>query len=136
MKENYSLFLVDDDPDDHDFFQQALKKINTSCHVTSFYSGTELLETLMNRHNYSSEQVMNPDFIVLDLNMPLLSGFDILEKLKSNSNLSSTPVFMMSTSDQRHDVKKALDMGAMGFYAKPNVASKLQQIIVEMLISL
>ena len=136
MKENYSLFLVDDDPDDHLFFQQALKKINISCTLTSVYSGVELLDALTKRDNYNSETTPNPNFIVLDLNMPLLSGFQVLEKLKSNINLSSIPVFVMSTSQNKDDAKRVLDMGAISFYTKPNSGLKLQQIIAEMLISL
>ncbi|PBQ32684.1 histidine kinase [Sphingobacteriaceae bacterium] len=136
MKENYSLILVDDDPDDHFFFQQALKKINAKCELTSVYSGIELLNLLLKKEDYSANLLPSPDLIILDLNMPSFTGFDTLERMKSNSLLSDIPVFVMSTSDNPKDSRKAIDMGALGYYGKPGTAGKLPQIIAEILISI
>jgi CheY-like chemotaxis protein len=137
MKENYSIFLVDDDPDDHFLVKEVLKKINVACNLTSFYNGPDLLDLLLKKEKYNNNTSSgNPDLIILDLNMPLLNGFDTMEKIKSHVTLNSIPIYIMSTSQDPNDSKKALDMGASGFYGKPNSSGKLHQIIVEMLIAL
>jgi CheY-like chemotaxis protein len=136
MKENYSIFLVDEDPDDHLLFQKAIKKINVTCNLTSVYTGGELFDLLLKKENHSNNAVENPDLIILDLSIPLLNGFDTMDKIKSHVKLSSIPVYIMSASQDVKDSKRALDMGAQGFYAKPNSDGKLHQIIAEMLIAL
>jgi len=136
VKENYSIFLVDDDPDDHFLFKEAMKKINVFSHITSLYDGSALLDLLLKKGDSVSNTSANPDLIILDLNMPIMDGFDTLLKIKSHAALSSIPVYILSTSQNSGDSKKAQDMGAKGFYDKPNSDGKMRQIIVEMLIAL
>lgn len=136
MKENYSILLVDDDPDDHYFFRDALKKVNVPSSLTSVHTGAEAMDLLLKKGRYANDTLKNPDLIVLDLNMPLLTGFDVLHQIKSNTKISGIPVYILSTSQDAADSKRVLDMGASGFYGKPGSAVKLHQIIVEMLITL
>ena len=136
MKENYSIFLVDDDHDDHVFFHAALKKIQISCSLTSIYDGTELFNILLKKENHSNSTLETPDVIVLDINMPKLNGFEILQKVKSDAKLKSIPVYVLTTSQSLEETKMALDFGAKGFYTKPQDPEKLRQIIAEILITL
>lgn len=136
MKTNYSIIMVDDDPDDHFFFQEALKKINTSCTLTSVYSGADLLNLLQKKENYSQSELEKPDLVIMDLNMPGLNGLATLEKLKSHVDLKNLPVHILSTSKDKKQIGDALELGAKGFHTKPNDQMELQKVIAEILIML
>jgi CheY-like chemotaxis protein len=136
MKENYSIVIADDDPDDHFLFLEAIKKINISSSLTSVYDGAELLNLLLKKDKYANNVLPNPDIIILDLNMPILDGFDTLEKVKANINLSGIPVYVMSNSNDAKQTERIMELGAKGFYTKPNKNGELQQIIAEILITL
>lgn len=136
MKDNYSMIMVDDDPDDHFLFKEALGKINIRCQMTSVYNGLELIELLLKKESPDYSKPAYPDFIILDINMPVLNGFDTLEKIKSYKELNKIPVYIMSTSQNEEQVKQSTELGASGYYSKPNKLLKLQEIIAEILINL
>jgi PleD family two-component response regulator len=60
-----------------------------------------------------------PKIILLDLMMPFENGFEILQKMKQDSNLSNIPVIVVSARDSREDVIKATKLGAIDYIAKP-----------------
>lgn len=60
-----------------------------------------------------------PDVLVLDVMLPELDGFEILQKIRSGSNISKLPILMLTAKGQREDRKNALDYGANKFITKP-----------------
>jgi len=136
MKENYSIVLADDDADDHFLFTQALNNININCIATSVYDGSELLDYLLKKDKYGDSKAVNPDVIILDLNMPVLNGFETLKKIKSHKNIHEIPVYIMSTTKPYNQEKELIELGARHYYEKPYSAKKLEQIIAEILVSL
>lgn len=77
------ILIVDDDPDDREFIDQALKEITTSVDCVFASNGYEALMLLQN------EQSFIPDYIILDLNMPLMDGNQCLQRLKQAERLKS-----------------------------------------------
>lgn len=74
----------------------------------------------------------NPDVIVLDLGLPLMDGFEVLERLKSQSVTRDIPVLVVSAHAQRHHKQRALASGASDFITKPwnhgEVAAKVKSV--------
>lgn len=62
---------------------------------------------------------LNPDVILLDIMMPDMDGLDVLSRLKQNESTKETPVVMLSSSSNAHNVTEAVKRGAFGFIAKP-----------------
>jgi len=118
------LFLVDDDPDDKDIFQEALKVIdkNIVCYTAS--DGKDALNKLR-------EALFLPDVVFLDLNMPVMNGKDCLRELKEDKDLKHIPVVVYSTSAAEKEKTNCLKLGAVHFISKPpqfNVlVTKLQE---------
>jgi CheY-like chemotaxis protein len=70
-----------------------------------------------------------PDLILLDINMPGLSGFDVLKKLKDDRRLARIPVVMLTSSELSSDVAKAYELGASGYISKPSYMHDIRAIL-------
>lgn len=106
------VYLVDDDRDDLEFVQEALVSNSYKGPVDTAQNGRELLERLASANSI-------PDVIVLDLNMPLLDGFQALFHLKSNPKLSLIPVIILTASGSKEDEKRCLALGCNSYFTKP-----------------
>jgi CheY-like chemotaxis protein len=105
--------LADDDRDDAELFSEALTAIDPDITFHHVENGEAVLDYLTNADGDK------PDVIFLDLNMPAMSGWQCLAKLKNISNLKEIPVVMYSTSSNPREKEIALDLGAVGFVTKP-----------------
>jgi len=70
-----------------------------------------------------------PDLILVDINMPRLSGFEVVKQLKEDPSTKDIPVFIITSLKQEHHVKRAAAMGAAGYITKPTRAPELAAII-------
>lgn len=106
------LFLVDDDPDDKDIFQEALKVVDDTIVC---YTATDGKDALTKLH----DALLLPDVLFLDLNMPVMSGKDCLRQLKSDKILKDIPVIVYSTSSAEKEKDNCLKLGAANYICKP-----------------
>jgi DNA-binding response OmpR family regulator len=113
--------IADDDFNDQQLIESALKEIVANCHVNSVYTGRQLL-------NHLEKSEMAPDLIFLDLNMPDDDGLMALKKLNERSAVS-IPVCILTTRASEKDMKMAIDLGAVAFYHKPSKYSELLDIV-------
>jgi CheY-like chemotaxis protein len=114
--------LVDDDTDDAYLFCEAISRIpSAECYTAE--NGLALFDQL------SIQTIKNPDIIFLDINMPLMDGWECLKKLKSNAAYFSIPAIMYSTSAARKDIDMAYRLGANLFVTKPEDFSELTKIL-------
>lgn len=117
-----SVYLIDDDPDHVILITRALKETEYAVEPRSFSDPEEALEVL------ASEDAL-PDLILLDIKMPGLSGFDVLERLKEDRRLSRIPVVMLTSSELSSDVAKAYELGASGYISKPSYMHDVRAIL-------
>jgi CheY-like chemotaxis protein len=119
------IMLIDDDPDDQIFFRDAVHAIfpDLFCEITS--TCKEALKLL--------EIPPNPDFIFMDLNMPVMNGFECLAYLKKQKQYSDIPVVIFTTSKNPNDITKTKALGAKWYMTKPDdfniLCKKLHHII-------
>lgn len=106
------LFLVDDDIDEQWIFNTALNAVDPTIQLSGAANGHDAIRQLSG----SSAQ---PDVIFLDLNMPIMNGFECLEQLKSNPGLSGIPTIIYSTTADPLTISRVREMGAEGFITKP-----------------
>lgn len=124
-----SIFLADDDIDDIQFFEEALGSVIEYYEFQYFKNGTELIKYLSNTNN------SKPDILFLDLNMPLMGGFEALRTIKEELGLKQTMVSMYTTSSDEVHVSRAFVGGANMFVTKPNDFSKLKKLLHKVLVS-
>jgi CheY-like chemotaxis protein len=108
--------LIEDDRDDQDTFLQALSELKNVMLVEIVNNGREALEKLKNSR-------VLPDFIFMDVNMPVMNGMECLTEIDKYPNLREVPVVMLSTSsDQKAE---AFKLGAKAFIKKTSNDSDL-----------
>ena len=112
--------LVEDDPDDIYLISEAITECQLSARLTVVENGEQLLDYLYQREEFSNPQdAPRPDLILLDLNMPLKDGREVLEDIKADPVLSAIPVVVLTTSSAEEDLTKSYRNGASGFITKP-----------------
>jgi CheY-like chemotaxis protein len=109
-----TVFLIDDDPEDLEFMNNVLKRVDSSLLRTSFISPEEGLRIL------TKELRFLPDYIFIDINMPKITGEECLMQLRGNSKFLRTPIILYSTSMPLNVSQKLLNAGANFTFAKPN----------------
>jgi CheY-like chemotaxis protein len=125
---NYNIIVADDDDDDQYLIRQALRETLASHSVKAVSNGLELVDLLFPKAEKPAEPSL-PDFILLDLNMPLLDGYGVLEKVRGSESTRAIPVFVLTTSRFEHDRRRSAELGATGFYSKPYQYDELKAII-------
>lgn len=119
------VFHVDDDEDDRFLLQQVFRQYSPACEIKPLANGEELLEAL------ATAPVL-PSLILLDLNMPIMGGFEVLRSIRQEPRYDSIPVVVLTTSDQLTDRQMASELKADGFIPKPPTLKQLNQIVLEL----
>jgi len=109
-----SILLVEDDELDIISVQRSLKKLEIEYELYSAYNGIEALKILRD-----PEIKLNPNVILLDLNMPRMNGIEFLKVLREDEKLKDLKVFIMTTSSEGNDRFEAEKLGISGYIIKP-----------------
>lgn len=120
------VFLVDDDADDQLLFVDAVKSISEDITYTVSSTAVEAI-TKLKKTDYF------PDIIFLDLNMPLMNGFEFLMNIKKEVKLQKIPIVIFTTSNSPFHAERTYYLGANAFFPKPasfkELCNKLQHIL-------
>ena len=112
MKQPARILVVDDSDDDVFFLRRAFAKTGLSPSIAHAPDGEKALEHLL-------KTAPLPDLITLDLKMPRLDGFGMLERLRNHPRLANVPVVVLTASFLEEDKNKAKALGARAFFTKP-----------------
>lgn len=118
-----NIVLVDDDEDDRMFFADALQEIEIATELSEFHNGQELLDHL------SKPDAERPHLIFLDLNMPVMDGFQCLREIRKNPELKDLVIAIYSTSSSERDIEETFVNGANIYINKPNRFEELKKTI-------
>ncbi len=131
MNKIFRIIVADDDIDDQDLIRRSFSDSKVQVEVNSVYNGLQLMDYLLRKEAYRNITDPLPDLVMLDLNMPLMDGFDVLQQIKKHPALINIPVYVLTTSRNPEHRKKALDLGATGFYSKGASSKEIRRIVQE-----
>ena len=109
--------MIEDDEGHARLIERNIRRAGISNDIRHFLDGGTALEFLF---NHKSGPLLNgPALILLDLNLPDMSGTDILTKIKSEPGLKRTPVVVLTTTDDKTEIQRCYDLGANVYITKP-----------------
>lgn len=125
---HYNFFIVEDNPAEVRLIQEAIKEagLDDVVELDYAYDGEEACDTLDTNKLISK----NIDLVLLDLNMPKITGKEVLEKIKTDPELQHIPVIMVTNSDYKRDMIECYRLGADGYMQKPADFKKLVDFFV------
>jgi CheY-like chemotaxis protein len=114
------ILLVEDDYLDVTSVKRALSKLNVEHTLLVAHNGVDALSMLMGSHDESKNgEKIQPDVILLDMNMPKMNGLEFLRIIKKYYSLNNIKVFVMTTSAEEYDKTEARKLGISGYILKP-----------------
>lgn len=125
-----TILLVEDNEDDVLLTLRALRNLNLQNKVDTVRDGAEAIEYLLAEGRYADRNRRNvPDLILLDINLPRMSGIEVLKRIRSEPDIKTVPVIMLTTSSQERDMRAAYEAGANSYIRKPVESEAFQQAI-------
>lgn len=118
-----SILLVEDDQVDQELVRRKFKAVNIENPLYIANDGVEALDMLRGYHKEKS--LPQPCLVLLDVNLPRMSGFEMLRIMRSDPDLRKNVVFILSTSTRQIDVNLAYDLNAAGYFNKKNMDSMI-----------
>jgi CheY-like chemotaxis protein len=122
-----TIVLVEDNDIDRFIVKQYLRKLDNPCEMIEFEMPFEAVNFLNSVHTSN-----RPGLIIVDLNMPQMSGHDVIRAIRSLSKFEDTPVAVLTSSASPVDIDMAMENGADSFTTKPLTVEKLGNILALM----
>ena len=114
------LLLIEDTPSDIELTKRALEKAHIANPVVVAEDGQEALDYIFGKGAYAGRDVNDlPSLILLDLNLPKVSGLEVLRRIRADERTKLQLVVILSSSKEQEDVATGYDCGANGFVRKP-----------------
>ncbi len=120
MPRSGCILLVEDDPDDVFLLQYAFEKVELCYPISIAGDGQKAVDYLTGSGEYADrKQFPAPTLVLLDLNLPVLPGMEVLKQISHNPKLSSLPVVVLTSSRNPEDIEESYRLGAQAFLVKP-----------------
>lgn len=112
-----NIIMVEDDEGHARLIEKNIRRAGINNGICHFTDGGKALDYLFNHPEGPSKN--GPALILLDLNLPDMSGTDILARVKSDEHLKRTPVVVLTTTDDKLEIERCYDLGANVYITKP-----------------
>ncbi|HAR40914.1 MAG TPA: two-component system response regulator [Coprothermobacter sp.] len=114
------VLLVEDSPDDVELTLRALSKSDTTAEVIVAHDGVEALGFLYGTGAYAGRNTsVMPAIVFLDLKLPRINGFEVLERIRSDERIKLLPVVILTSSNEEKDLIRSYELGANSYVCKP-----------------
>lgn len=117
MKKTLKILLVEDNEGDVVLTKEAFGSTEIEHSIEVAKTGIEALDFLYRRNKYMNKEL--PDIILMDINIPIINGHEVLKTIKQDPLLKHLPVVMLSTSSSEKDIRLAYENYASYFLTKP-----------------
>lgn len=114
------VLLVEDSPADQEIIRRAFATSLPNCDLRTVLDGESALSYLERRDGFAPPQeAPMPDLVLLDLNLPNLTGREVLERIRTTRALQHVPVVILTTTQAQHEIMECYRLGANCFLTKP-----------------
>jgi len=113
------ILLVEDDPKDVELTLAGLAEYNLANEVMVARDGEEALDYLYRRGKHATRANGNPAVMLLDLKLPKVNGFEVLEQIRADENMKIIPVVILTSSHEERDLVRGYKLGVNAYVVKP-----------------
>ncbi|WCS28095.1 response regulator [Methylobacterium sp. NMS14P] len=114
-----SIVMIEDDEGHARLIERNIRRAGVNNDIVPFRNGTSALEYLLGPDGSGEASARRHLLILLDLNLPDMTGLDILEKVKANPHTRRSPVVVLTTTDDSREIQRCYDLGANVYITKP-----------------
>ena len=114
-----TILLVEDDPGHARLVEKNLRRSNVTNDVVIVTDGQQALDYLFSEGEYVGDEPDSPLLVLLDLNLPVLDGYQVLKRMKADERTRRLPVIVLTTTDDTREVSRCYDMGCSVYITKP-----------------
>ena len=126
------IVMIEDDEGHARLIEKNIRRAGVNNEILPFTNGTEALTYLLGEDGSGEVSAGRQLLVLLDLNLPDMTGIDILERLKANQHTRRSPVVVLTTTDDAREIQRCYDLGANVYITKPvdydNFANAIRQL--------
>ena len=133
MTDHLTVLYVEDEESDVLLMELAFRRAGLGQALQAVGNGQEAIDYLSGSGAYADRaQHPLPRVVLLDLNLPLISGFEVLRWLKGQPGLGNLPAVVFTSSSREEDRLRALGLGASDYVEKPNSTAQLSRVVEDL----
>jgi CheY-like chemotaxis protein len=130
MKNPEHILLAKDDETDASLVQRAIQTAGVRASVQRVRDGQEAVDYLAGVNGYADRgKHPFPKLMLLDLSMPRLDGFEVLQIIRNRLGITQLPIIVLTSSENPSHIRRAYDLGATSYFRKPNSIEGLDEMI-------
>jgi Response regulator containing CheY-like receiver, AAA-type ATPase, and DNA-binding domains len=114
-----TIVMVEDDEGHARLIEKNIRRAGVANEIVAFTNGTDALNYLLGGDGSGLVNKGRQLLVLLDLNLPDMTGIDILEKVKGNEHTRRSPVVVLTTTDDQREIQRCYDLGANVYITKP-----------------
>ncbi len=114
-----TILLAEDDPGHARLIEKNLRRSNITNDIVVASDGQEALDYVSGKYERAGNGRAPPLLVLLDLNMPVLDGYQVLERMKADERTKRIPVVILTTTDDAREISRCYDLGCNVYVTKP-----------------
>lgn len=114
-----TILLVEDDPGHAVLIEKNLRRAGITNEIITAKDGQSAVDFLLKRDSFQGSTNSDPLIILLDLNLPVLDGYQVLKTIKQNERTKRIPIIVLTTTDNPSEVTKCYELGCNAYVTKP-----------------
>jgi len=118
-EQEVTVLLVEDNPGHARLIEKNLRRSNITNEIISLSDGQQALDYLFGEGQYAGSKCASPLLVLLDLNLPVLNGYQVLQRMKGDERTKRIPVVILTTADDTREVERCYDLGCNVYMTKP-----------------
>jgi two-component system response regulator len=120
------VLLIEDNAADADLVEEAFDEARLDCHLSILRDGAQAVDFIERLDSGLSTDC--PDLVLLDLNLPKVSGAKVLERMRLSPKCGRAKVLVISSSDAPADRARVMELGASGYFRKPSTLAQYMEL--------